>query len=109
LPGTEVTECLTPEYVLNQLLRVLNPSGADGHKLLRDRPGIVVRHAPKWLDLYVVAGSNELSLWETDSMALYDLLGQGLRRRLLGWGICEGELRSLVMGKRCLLAGCRPY
>ena len=87
---------LTPEYVLNQLIRVLNPSGADRHKFLGDRPGIVMRHAPKWLDLYVVAGPNALSFWEPNNMALYNLLGQGLPRRLLGLAICREGVRPLV-------------
>jgi hypothetical protein len=81
----------------NHLPRVLDLSGAHGHELLRDGPGVVVRHTSVGLYLYVVAAPNELSLRETDSMALHDLFRQGLWCLVLNWGICERELRPLVM------------
>ncbi len=94
----------------HHLARVLHPGGTHGHELLRDGPGVVVRHASVGLDLHVVAAPNDLSLRETDSMALHDLFRQRLRRLLLlGWGVCRGESHPGVMWRCSSVRGRRPY
>lgn len=92
----------------NHLAGVLDPGGAHGHELLRNGPGVVVGHTPMGLDLYVVAAPDELSLRETDGMALYNLLGQSLWGLLFGWDICEGKFGPVGLCKRRSAGGYRP-
>lgn len=63
----------------DNLFVVVDLGGADGHKLERDRPTIVVCHNPGRRQGDIVAGLDLLSGCKANRESLDDLLGQGLR------------------------------
>ena len=65
----------------DNLVRILNLGRTDRHEFQRNWIGIIMTHDLIWLESYIVTRLNKLAVRETDSVALYNFLSQGLRNR----------------------------
>lgn len=70
--------------------------GLQRHELGGDGPGIVMAHDFSRSEADVVAAPDALALGKTDSIALYNLLGEGLRRLSFQRGSRVGALLRVV-------------
>ena len=57
--------------------------------------------------LNVVAAANELAFWQTDSVALHDLLREGLRRLAFVRAVAKGRTPRYFVRRECFSSdGC---
>lgn len=76
----------------DDLVGVIDLGGTNAHELEGYGPGVVVCHALVWLQGDIVAGTEDLALGYTNSMALDNLFGESLGCL---WGFLEcGEEAS---------------